>query len=47
MKFLMLDSEEIGVMLPSTFDDNEFEDLTIEEIADGPPEYGDWNKRNS
>ena len=39
-------SEEIGIMLPSTFDDKEFEDLTIEEIADGPPEYGEWNGRN-
>ena len=39
-------SEEIGVMLPSSFDDKEFEDLTIEEIADGPPEYGEWNRRN-
>ena len=39
-------SEDIGVMLPSSFDDREFEDLTIEEIADGPPEYGEWNKRN-
>ena len=39
-------SEEIGVMLPSTFDDKEFEDLTIEEIADGPPEYSQWSKRN-
>ena len=39
-------SEEIGFMLPSSFDDKEFEDLTIEEITDGPPEYGDWNKRN-
>jgi hypothetical protein len=39
-------SEEIGVMLPSSFDDKEFEDLTIEEIADGPAEYSEWNQRN-
>ena len=34
-----------GVILPSLFDDKEFEDLTIEEIANGPPEYGEWNGR--
>lgn len=28
-------SEEIGIMLTSSFDELEFEDLTIEEIADG------------
>ena len=32
-------SEDIGVMLPSSFDDREFEDLSIEEIVEGPPEY--------
>ena len=39
-------SEDIGVMLPSSFDDKEFEDLTVEEIANGPPEYSQWNERN-
>ena len=39
-------SEEIGIMLPSSFDDKEFEDLTIEEIADGPSEYNECNQRN-
>jgi hypothetical protein len=39
-------SEEIGVMLPSSFDDEEFEDLTVQEIADGPVEYSLWNRRN-
>ena len=39
-------SEEIGVMLTSSFDELEFEDLTIEEIADGPVEHSLWNGRN-
>ena len=39
-------SKEIGVMLPSSFDDKEFEELTIEEIVDGPSEYSEWNQRN-
>jgi hypothetical protein len=39
-------SEDIGVMLPSSFDDKEFEDLTVEQIADGPVEYSLWNGRN-
>ena len=39
-------SEEIGVMLAASFDDKEFEDLTNEEIADGPSEYSLWNRRN-
>tara|TARA_B100001093_G_scaffold464767_1_gene481907 strand:+ start:1751 stop:3097 length:1347 start_codon:yes stop_codon:yes gene_type:complete len=39
-------SEEIGIILPSSFDDMEFEDLAVEEIADGPPEYSLWNRRN-
>jgi len=39
-------SEDIGVMLPSSFDDREFEDLSIEEIVTGPPEYSQWNERN-
>ena len=39
-------SEEIGVMLASSFDDKEFEDLTVEQIADGPVEYSLWNRRD-
>ncbi len=39
-------SEDIGVMLPSSFYGREFEDLSIEEIANGPPEYSQWNERN-
>ena len=39
-------SEDIGVMLPSSFDDKEFEVLTVEQIADGPVEYSLWNGRN-
>ena len=39
-------SEEIGVMLPSSFDDKEFEDLTVEQVANGPSEYSLWNNRN-
>lgn len=39
-------SKKIGFMLPSSFDDRKFEDLDIEEIANRPPEYGEWNKRN-
>ena len=32
-------SEDIGVMLPSSFDDREFEDLSIDEIVTGLSEY--------
>ena len=39
-------SEEIGVMLASSFDDKEFEDLTVEQVANGPAEYSSWNGRN-
>ena len=39
-------SEEIGVMVPSSFDDKEFEGLNVEQIADGPVEYSLWNGRN-
>ena len=34
------------VMLPFSFDDREIEDLSIEEIVSGPPEYSQWNERN-
>lgn len=39
-------SEDIGVKLPSSFDDREFEDLSIEEIVSGPPEFSLWESRN-
>ena len=39
-------SEDIGVMLPSSFDDREVKDLSIEEIISGPPEYSKWEGRN-
>jgi hypothetical protein len=38
--------EEIGVMLPSSFDDREWNDLTFEEQIHGPPEYSQWEDRN-
>ena len=39
--------EEIGVMLPSSFDGREWNDLTFEEQIQGPPEYSQWEDRNS
>ena len=39
-------SEEIGVMLPSSFDDEEFENLTVEEVANGPAENSLWHGHN-
>ena len=39
-------SEDIEVMLPSSFDGREVKDLSIEEIANGQPEYSQWNERN-
>ena len=38
---------EIGVMLPSSFDGKEWNDLTFEEQIHGPPEYSQWEDRNS
>ena len=38
--------DEIGVMLPSSFDGREIDDLSIEEIIKGPPEYSQWEGRN-
>ena len=38
---------EIGVMLPSSFDGKEWNDLTFEEQIHGPPEYSYWEDRNS
>ena len=39
-------SEDVGLMLPSSFDDEEFENLTVEEVANGPAEYSLWNGHN-
>jgi hypothetical protein len=38
---------EIGVMFPSSFDGKEWNDLTFEEQIHGPPEYSQWEDRNS
>ena len=38
--------DEIGVMLPSSFDGREVEDLSFEKQANGPPEYRRWESRN-
>ena len=38
---------EIGFMLPSSFDGKEWNDLTFEEQIHGPPEYSQWEERNS
>ena len=40
-------SEDIRVILPSSFDDMEFDDFGVEEIVNEPPEYSLWNERNS
>ena len=37
---------EIGVMLPSSFDSIDSDDMTIEQIVHGPPEYSQWENRN-
>jgi len=37
---------EIGVMLPSSFDGIDSDELTIEQIVHGPPEYSQWEERN-
>ena len=37
---------EIGVMLPSSFDGMDSDDMTIEKIVHGPPEYSQWENRN-
>ena len=39
--------EEIGVMLPSSFDGKDWNKLSFEEQVCGPPEYSRWEKRNS
>ena len=38
---------EIGFMLPSSFDGKEWNDLNFEEQIQGPPEYSQWEDRNS
>jgi hypothetical protein len=38
---------EIGFMLPSSFDGKEWNDLNFEEQIQGPPEYNQWEDRNS
>ena len=38
---------EIGVMLPSSLDGEEWSDLTFEEQIHGLPEYSQWEDRNS
>ena len=37
---------EIGVMLSLSFDDKDSDELTIEQIVHGPPEYRGWESRN-
>ena len=38
---------EIGVMLPSSFDGKNWDDLSFEQQVQGPPEYSQWEDRNS
>ena len=38
--------DKIGVMLPSSFEDKDWNELTFEERAFGPPEYSQWESRN-
>ena len=37
---------EIGVMLPSSFDGMDSDELTVEQIVHGPPEYSRWENRD-
>ena len=37
---------EVFEIVKTSFDGKELEDLSIEEIASGPPEYSRWNRRN-
>jgi hypothetical protein len=39
--------EEIGVMLPSSFDGKDWDELSFEEQVYAPPEYSGWENRNS
>ena len=38
--------DKIGIMLPSSFDDKDWNNLSFEEQASGPPEYSLWESRN-
>ena len=38
--------DKIGIMLPSSFDDKDWNNLSFEERASGPPEYSLWESRN-
>ena len=38
---------EIGVMLTSSFDGKDSDELTIEQTAHGPPDYSQWENRNN
>ena len=37
---------EIGVLLPSSFNGKDSDELTVEQIVQGPPEYSQWEERN-
>ena len=37
---------EIGVLLPSSFDGRECNDLSFKEQVHRPPEYSQWEDRN-
>ena len=37
---------EIGVLLLSSFDGKDSDELTIEQIVHGPSEYSHWESRN-
>jgi hypothetical protein len=37
---------EIGVMRPSSFDVKDSDELTVEQIVHGWPEYSQWESRN-
>jgi len=37
---------EIGIMLSSSFGGKDSDELTIEQIVHGPPEYSQWEERN-
>ena len=40
-------TSEIGVILPSSFDGKDSDELIIEQIVHGPPEYSQWESRNN
>ena len=37
---------KIGVMLLSSFDGMDSNDMTVEQIVNGPTEYSKWENRN-